>query len=287
MSTVLVPTNLNQADATAFRFALGIAQRYGWKLQLAHVSPIVFGAGDMPIYLPKEEMEASLAAFFANILLSADEKAYLNEVGADKIVLIGPPASVLLEHAKQLKPALIVAARAKKSAFERTIFGSVSSDLMRLAESPVLLVPEHAVFRGFEDIVFAADMASTKPAILHRAVAVAKAFGSCIQFLHIGENVIEDMQIRERLFKELFKDGEPPFGWGYSSFESTSVEEGLNDWLLDMPAQLVILSTRHRGFFESLGHHSVTSGMARDPLAPLLVLHEEDADGSLGMEAKG
>ncbi len=288
MNTILVPTSFAPADVAAFRYAVRLAMHYNWSVRLAHVSPIVFGANDAPIFLPLDEMRDALDRFFKSVALTMAEVDFLEKVGFEKVALEGAPVSALLEYAEREKVGLIAIAATRKSGLETTIFGSVSADLARLADCPVLLVPENAVFRGFEDIVFAADFNSLRPVFLDRAMSLAREFRGVVQFVHVGDDVFEDMELKERLFKNLFPDEktEPAVGWGFSYVEQSAVENGLIEWLTENSARLLILSTRHRGFFESLGHHSVTAEMARKPLVPILVLHEEDAPEAAHFETE-
>lgn len=277
---LLVPTDFTAADANAFRYAVRLARHFNWKIKLIHVSPIDVAVGvyDAPIVISrKAENEEKLAIFFKTIPLSEEEGRFLELSGFEKLVVEGPPAPELRAVIAEEKPKMAVVARGPKSSFYRNFFGSVSGSLARSATCPVLLVPEKAAFRGFKELVFAADFESVREPFMREVLGLAEEFGSTIQFLHVGENFREDDELKNRLFQHLFIDGEPRIGWGYHLLETgESAELSMTEWLLENPADLVVISTRHRRFWERLTHHSVTAGLAADLLVPMLVLHDDD-----------
>lgn len=276
MNTILVPTNLTTADRAAFRYALDLAMHYNWGLHLVYVWPVAFGPGGEPIYYPSEVLEKDLDEFVKSSDLMQKEADYLEKTGFKKTVLEGASRPTQLGFADEIGASLIVIANPKTTGFDRALFGNIPADMARLAGCPVLLVPERAVFTGIGQIVFATDPDSLKATFLNRAIDLANEFGSFIQFLHVGDDFLAGEDVRSQLLNEIAPLHKPEHGWAFNQVEASSVERGLLDWLLESAADLVILSTHHRGFFDSLTHHSVTAGMIKKPFFPILVLHEED-----------
>lgn len=277
---LLVPTDFTAADANAFRYAVHLASHYNWKIKLVHISPVnvVMGAGQVPIIVSQiADHTERLDLFFKKIPLTEAENQFLEQTGFEKTVVEGAPVDELLAMAAAEKARMIVVGRDPKSAFFLNFFGSVSRGLVQAATCPVLLVPPKSVFKGLKDLVFAADFDSVRAPFVREVMGLAEEFGSTVQFLHAGTDFQEEDKLKDRLAQYLFADGEPTVGWGFSLlFNDQKPEYSITDWLLENPADLVVLSTRNRNFWERLTHHSVTSGLAKELLVPMLVLHEAD-----------
>ena len=276
MNTILVPTSLSQSDRAAFRYAIDLAMHYEWGLHLVYIWPVSFAPGGEPIFFPEDELEKDLEEFIKGSDLMHKELDFLGKTEFKKTVIQGLERPTLLGYADEIGASLIVVGNPKKSGIDRAFFGSLPADLARFADCPVLLVPERAAFTGFGEILFATDNLSLKPVFLGRAVDLANEFKGFIRFLHVGSDAQEGEKVQEKLIETFAPLSKPSLGWAWNHVAARSVERGLLGWLLENPADLVVLSTRHRSFLDGLTHHSVTEGLSKKPFFPVLVLHEED-----------
>ncbi len=135
---VLAPTDFSDPAQEAARYARAIADLYGARLDLVHVLDEMMLR---PAYVPLlgsfqiEEARARGQAEAELARLSA-------ELGGEAAthVLVGHPATTLVDVAEEHGSDLIVIGSHGRRGFERLLLGSVAEQVIRLASCPVFVV---------------------------------------------------------------------------------------------------------------------------------------------------
>ena len=154
------------------------------------------------------------------------------------------------------------------------IFGSVSSSVSQRSYCPVILVPAEAKFKPYKHLLFASRYDEESRATIEQLAAFNRPFNAHLHFVHVRESGDEGKREQaSAIFEELFENGEPPFSFDITETEGSSVAEALSNYAQEQGVQLVVMATRHRGFWENIVHRSQTKRMALTTDVPLMVLH--------------
>jgi nucleotide-binding universal stress UspA family protein len=202
---ILVPIDFSAASDAALVYAKGLAERFGASLHLVHAfenpfTAAAFASGvysNAPLALGEKllgEVQKRLADRF-----TADEAA---RFGGTAVVVTGPPAGSIVEHAKTVGVDLIVMGTHGHHGLTHVLLGSVAERVVRTAPCPVLTLRDTPL-RALRHILVPTDFSATADAALAYAFALAAPFGADVQLLHvlddpfIGEGMTGEAYIAE------------------------------------------------------------------------------------------
>jgi len=275
MKNILVPIDFSDASSNAFKYAIALGKQLKPEsIKLTHV------------FLPETTSEADFIPPIAEIMKSREEmmQGFYDEVRKTHApfpcqitteVRVGFPADELARASEDFD--LIVMGKTGQSNLLDRIFGSISSSVAQRAYCPVLLVPADASFLPYEHIVYASYYQPGDRGMIEEIMAFNANFNAHLHFVHVKEDENDSIEEGQaQIFEELFEEGNPSFSFDIAEVESDSVDEGLNQYAHDNTADLVVMATRHRGFWENIVHTSQTKRMALTADLPLIVLHLED-----------
>lgn len=275
MKHILIPVDFSDASRNAFRYAIDFSKQLKPEsIKLTHVFlPETTGEVDFipPVAEIMKSREKMLQAFYDEM-----KEAYAPfPCHISTEVKVGFPADELTKASENFD--LVIMGKTGDSNLLDRIFGSVSSSVSQRAYCPVLLVPAEARYTNYQHIVYASYYKPSDRDMVEQLMAFNANFNAHLHFVHVRED--EDDSLAEgqaQIFKELFEKGEPGFSFDMAEVENDAVDEGLSQYAHDNGADLVVMATRHRGFWENIVHSSQTKRMALTTNLPLIVLHLED-----------
>ena len=211
-------------------------------------------------------------------------KAFVTEIGSypgnhkltgcNSLIRSDEVQKGILSTAEEGKHQLIVMGTRGMSKYKTLFVGSNTVHVIEKAKCPVLCVPEDATYNGFKTIVYATDYLQEDKIMIQSVVSFAMPFDSLIKILHVSHRD----QILDKAMYEEFKSELPSF-IQYSKIEfdrkvySNSVESGLDEFMREQKADLLVLITKRRNFFQKLFHKSLTRKMSYFTDYPLLVFN--------------
>ncbi|MFT6167723.1 MAG: nucleotide-binding universal stress UspA family protein [Vicingaceae bacterium] len=154
-------------------------------------------------------------------------------------------------------------------------FGTNSYRIMREVKCPVIIIPEGYSFKKMKSVVFATDYSLDDAKF---AKSVINLFEAKITFLHLSKNDNEIGQEVLNSFETLFEDEIDSHK--KVSFERVVCEyklDGLVQKMIEKEADMVIMSTKHRSWFEELFHKSFTKKVLEGIQIPALVFHHNNS----------
>jgi nucleotide-binding universal stress UspA family protein len=164
-------------------------------------------------------------------------------------------------------------------------FGTNSYRIIKEVECPVMIIPEGYDFKEMKSVVFTTDYSLDDAKL---AKGLIKTFDSSITFLHLSKKHSNISKEVFHSFKSLFED---EVGNDYKvHFERLIYKDkldGLVEKMIEKEADMVIMSTEHRGWFEDLFHKSFTKKVLDGIQIPALVFHNKKKgaeDISIGLE---
>lgn len=280
LQTVLCPTDLSEASLQALPMATLFARVHGANLHLLNVHLLhSMSAPDEDVPFPgeaeaREALEASAGGIEWNRVLHRVERG----INA---------APTILEYADEHDVDLIVMGSHGRRGFRRLLLGSVTSEVVRLAPCPLLVVRESdegAAPREVDHVIVPVDFSSATDRALEVATELAATFEASIELLHAVEPVpyaemsyplpVETDEFRSHAQERLESLAErlPAEREVRMTTVIGLAEEAVADAAGKTEASLVVISSHgHSGFARAL-LGSTTERLLRRAPCPVLVV---------------
>ena len=278
METLIITTDFSQAAMNAARYAAGLAKAIGISnIILYHSYDNALSATEIPI----AETDSAQAQEESLLALRIVERKIGLVLGSDnqiniKLVSNGMPLELGVEQlAEQWRAGLIVAGTTGKTGMEKFLLGSNTLSLANSCQTPLLIVPNDAVFNGIEKIVLACDLKKVT-----RSTPVSQ-IGWWLEKLKakllVVNVALESTRFDAEIITEQYNmhailDGFEP---SYNYVEGEDIAEEIAEFAKDEAASLVITVPKTHGFFEGLFQQSISRRLLDKPVVPLLLLKEK------------
>jgi len=273
MKNILVPIDFSENADKALTAAKEIASKTGANLTILHAyQPYVadisipVSESSLPIY---EEMENSYKTQFDGYVDTAINEGY-EAIGMWETDGIH---SAILRQAKEIDADLIVVGRTGRGGFVDKLIGSSATDIALDAKCPVLIIPPQVGAISFRKVVYATQLEYEETDILREVLDLVKKLNADLSFVKISTleqpNIQSDNQYIEQMTNVL---GIPASDIVVR--KGGSVLDGIEDYCDEVKADLLVVSTRERGFLERyIINPSITKKLVVDTHVPLLVYH--------------
>lgn len=275
---IVVATDFSVTSRNAFHYAKGLADKLGAILTVVHVQEHLIMVSDVMIVpLPSESDKAvirNMEAFLDEENTSSDTSVIQPKV--IKKIVAGNPVDILIGLSESDNTDLIVMGTTGLSDVFTKIFGSVSFKVSNLAHCPVILVPRDAKWCPIDQILFASNYDSMTSEAVHDVVDFAVSIESNIHFVNVRDYdpVFESKQ-KNINWNELFVKIESITFEKHTVYGNDTIKE-LNLYVEQKNINLMAFVSKHRNFWESLGHKSMTENMALSGTVPMMVMHLDD-----------
>jgi nucleotide-binding universal stress UspA family protein len=136
---LLYPTDFSTTGQTALEMATSLARDRGATLVIMHVEepPLAYGGGEL--YYGIEEPNRDDLKRMLSEVVPTDRG-----VACEHRLMIGSPATAIIEMAQRENVELIVMATHGRTGLTRLLMGSVAEEVVRKAQCPVLTVKSAA-----------------------------------------------------------------------------------------------------------------------------------------------
>ncbi|MEO9532981.1 MAG: universal stress protein [Crocinitomicaceae bacterium] len=181
--------------------------------------------------------------------------------------VFGTPVDAIKRMAKDKRNDLLVMGTTGATNSSSIFFGSVAERVIRTTVIPVLAIPKKSVYKGFNEIVLAADgKSSYTDVMLAPLTKFAKYFNS----------VIDVVSIKTDVNKADFSSIEKQLpGAKFSEIEGENIPLIVKGFCKSKRAKILTVLPRHTGFFERLFHHSVSKDLLMQADLPILALEKD------------
>ncbi|TVR76296.1 MAG: universal stress protein [Chitinophagaceae bacterium] len=280
MKNILFPTDFSDAALNAFQYTLEFAKKMNAKITLLHVYRIPIVDANMPGELInqmskelKEQAEKNLKNLIDNALLKP-ENADKKELEFDLLVKQGFAVDEVVYAAQHLKADIITMGTTGASGFREIVIGSNTSKVIAKSDIPVLAIPENAVYKHIEKIVYASDFHETDSIALQQLVKIAANFDAGITILHIVESY--EIVNKEKI-KSLKATIQTQLNYEKINFDFrvySNLFDGIEEYIQTDKVDWLATLNRKRNMFEKLFNRSFTRKMAFHTKVPLLAFKE-------------
>ncbi|MEQ8218629.1 MAG: universal stress protein [Arenibacter sp.] len=271
---ILIPTDFSELSKVAIKYAVDMGKDLEVNIMLLHVidtsAPSRARVGSHKL---KEALKTSSERAMKE-LLGSIKKDISHNIDISYEITSGTSIGKYVEMAAVKNDIDIVCIGTKgASGLKKILFGSNAAGIIESSSIPVLTIPEFARYKGVKNIVYSSDFYNLDKE-LDLIIPFAKLMDSWIQVLHIdkdNEGFEGDLQQKE---KSLIKD------FSYQKIKMTelkidSVVIGINKFVEDVDADMVIMFTHHTNFIEKVFQKSVTQNTAFQTRIPLFTFQKE------------
>ncbi len=279
MDYILVPIDYSDCSKNAANYALSIASRFKWDILLLHVfSPQVFAGIEETNILTVDELEELAKEKLGDLQEELEDKSKTSSSGVVNInakVEMGFPVECIKKYSKEDNCALVIMGSKGAKGLQRLLLGSVSSNVIKKVDIPILLVPENNIKYNFERILFATNFLLHDDIIGSELLALAKLFNAKLYFMHLSNAIdfLEDSVKMQTLEAEI-ADNKYGVELIFEVFntEGKSMEEAIYSYLGKHDIDLLALHTLHRiNLVQQIDQPSLARKLSLNLKQPLLI----------------
>jgi nucleotide-binding universal stress UspA family protein len=270
MKHILVPTDFSDDAGNASHYAARLAEKLQASVTLLHAYMLPTPVSEVPyVMINAEEMQnenEDIAKADAEKLKAA------YKISVNYIVRLGFPSDEIEAVIEDNKIDLVVMGMKGKGAIEK-IVGSTTTSTLKKINTPLLIVPEKAAFKEWKQVTYATDYSyDVDPQIYEPLTELLRTFQAQLNIVHVKKNADEkpEDQSGEKQLESFFK-GIPH---QKHVVEDTHVKHGIESYLSNHPADLLVMVTHERRFWERMFGKSHTKEMVYNTHLPLLVLKD-------------
>ena len=267
MTTILVPVDFSENSLVATKFAASLMNQRQGELVLLHVSePIdrITTKSNSIRDLTSENLGAEHLLQLWNREVKVSSKTILTE---------GPIAETILKTAKEVKASMIVmGTQGAKSNLDR-LLGSRASQVATNSEIPVLVIPESMPFRQISKIVIGVDPSIEYDETLAWLSESLLQNTFDITLFSAGSQAIEDdMKHYQKRLTGIIRQKAPNCKVNEKVVTTVDTIASLDGFVKDLDADLLVLTTHHRGVFESIFDPGMTRKFTLASDIPILAI---------------
>ena len=276
MRKLIVPTDFSAVATNTLEYAQQLAYHSNSVLSVVHVHPGFKIEGtdseyveDAMTTLRREELELQIKQLNESWSGSPTERPLVEEE-----FRTGRVVDEINTLSKQRSNNLIVIGSKGRGSNLKRWFGSITTDIVKQCEVPVLVIPPEVTYQAPKRILYAFDQLDLDHAALHFLSEFASLFESEVHLVHIqGEREAPSNSSYELL--KLWRTHYPKHLVFLHEVDAEDVISGLESFIAEREIDLVAMATKKRGFFQDLFHESFTRKMTLLSEQPLLILRQE------------
>jgi len=271
---ILIPTDFSELSNVAIKYAVGLSKDVAVELILLHVIdtniPSMARLGSSKLQeVIKTSSENSMKELIASI-----NKDNSHTIKISYEITAGASIEKYVEmFALKNNIDMVCIGTKGASGLKKMLFGSNAAGIIQNSSIPVLTIPEYARYNGIDNIVYSSDLYNLDKEI-DQIVSFAKLMDSWIQILHIdkdNERFEGDLDQKEKSLRKDFSYEKIKL----RELKSDSVIHGINTFIADVNADMVIMFTHHTNFLEKVFKQSVAQNTAFQTRIPLFTFQKE------------
>ncbi len=266
MKTILIATDFSHASRNASLYGVALAKEINANVILLNAYNITYPPAALNMCISRYDIMMQIDKQLMDEADFLDPKRNLIKVMCDE----GVAEDVIINIANEMQVGLIVAGmKGSGKIFER-IFGSTATALAKGTNIPLMIIPEDALYKTPENIVFANDSLRANEALPELLTKLAGIFKS----------VVYDVHVAKEKNKEFFKIVETQKQGGimegrHSSYEvpvDTDIRYTLRAFMQTHAADMLVMIPHKHEWLERMFIKSETKDMIFHTHIPLLVL---------------
>lgn len=280
VNSILVPIDFSEESTIAVSYACMIARHFGFGLTLAHVhqtvyDPISAGALDAQFFLDSNKRLMDMVDS-----LNAEHRSKGIKVPVSAHLEVGVASSSLIELLDHHQFEMMIMATKATDNTVRRFFGTVSSEVSRNSNKPVVVIPPETEMKFPGKIIVGFTEELLQEGVLEYILSFGRQQNVIFDFIHVTDDEQQFASLKNKLYARLIANRSLLSGFNIKALKEAElkIHEVLFNYASETRAGMLILVSRHRSFVDSLLHSSVAKKALHNPRIPLMIVHKEASD---------
>lgn len=275
---ILVPVDLYESNFASYEYALRFAEIMEADITLFYVINSVFNTNEVVSYDPYLEMENTAKQRLIDFKekFEAEHVGKIPQVTTHLEVSFGIPGIQISEYAEEHNFDLIVIGVRDKHGFLDRLLGSASSETIREAVCPVILVHQETHFARPQKVLFAFDKKTDLDDALEAYKKINNKLKARTDFLHINVKNTDDIsEQKAEIVSELFEKDDPKFAFEIKTLSGNNVVSGISEYCHFENIDMVSMIHRNEGLFTNFLKTDKSIKLAQEFHLPVIVFQED------------
>lgn len=270
MKKILVPTDFSKEAENATKVAAQLAKKHNCEIILLHMLELPLSQlndGGTPTDLPEAVYFMKLAhKQFESIM----DKDFLEDITVHEMVDFHEISRGILENCKKHDVDLIVMGSHGADGFKEMFIGSNTEKVIRVSETPVLVIKNEHEHFDIKEFVFASDFQNDNKETYNQAVKLAESFDAKIHLLMVNtmSNFSTTASAKVRIME--FIEGNPFKNYTINIYNDLTVEKGILNFSHIINADLIGISTHGRQGIAHFFSGSISEDLVNHAKRPVI-----------------
>ena len=258
--SIIAGIDFSPCSLNALKYATALCDHLGMSLVVVHgsITDSTMGIVGSPGEDPKDVMY--------NVVSKIREE--FPKLELEESVVKATSTEAILWAAEKYTPWFTVVGTQGVHESGDIFIGETTGALIKFGRAPVLAIPSGTNFKPYRQILFAVKnpyVASKQ--VLDPFLALLESDGSNVDLLHVTRDSMPDLS----RFPDPYLI--TPHTHTCHTAESDNIYQSVQNYLMERDADLLVVISRLRGFFEGIFAQSATSARMFNSRLPILVLH--------------
>lgn len=278
MKTILIATDFSDASRNASLYGVELAKELNANIILFNAYKIPQSAAGLNVTISRYDVMMQVDKRLLDEADFLDPKKRLIEVICDE----GVAEDVIINIANEKKADFIITGMKGSSKNFKRIFGSTATALAKNTNIPLIIIPEDALYKTPEIIVFANESIETNKHLPEQLSAITKFFKSKLYVVNVVTDKNEEWLENPEIQKPRRVVEVPDASWQYPV--DTDIRHALSEFTKKHNADMLVMMPHKHDWLERIFIKSETKDMIFHTHIPLLILPDEQHENQLVRE---
>ena len=261
---ILVPVDFSENSINALKYAADFARILNASICILHVT-------DPDSLL--NELKGNLSPDHLMELIRKED--YMRGLTISTILEKGNVTTLILKESAANNIDLVIMGTQGAGNMSRDLFGTHTSAVIGKSECMVLAIPPEATFAHITKVVLAVDLSHRADHLVADTISMFKNMEAAVLLVYVGADKDQHGQHDLEMLTEEMKRQT-----GYHRIDCTVIHHGsfmdsIEQFAMDIDADVMTTITHHRNVFESIFDPSKTKRMAYHTHLPLLAIPQK------------
>jgi nucleotide-binding universal stress UspA family protein len=264
VQNILIPLDFSENSINALKYASDMARLSGGCLFVLHAADPDSLVSDLKGNLAPE-----------HLLELVKNEDYLRGIKVTTLLEKGNVTSLVLSEAKEHDIDMIIMGTQGAGNMSRNLIGTHTTAVIAKAECMVMAIPAQVTFSHIRKVVLAVDMDHRADKLVTDTIELFSKMEAALLLVYVG---LDKDHKDEHDLEAMTEDMKRKTGYmriDCAVIHSTHFRESIEQFAMDIDADVIATITHHRNVFESLFDPSQTKKMAYHLNIPLLSIPQK------------
>ncbi|MGV3589643.1 MAG: universal stress protein [Adhaeribacter sp.] len=276
MKTFLVPSDFSENATNALHYAASLASQLKAKIIIVHVVNFIVipvRSGKLVNLTEETDMQYYLA-----LNKIAGELRLKQNIDCEVAVIDEYEYGSFQESLNQFiidqKVDLVIMGTKGATNFLDKVIGTNTSEFIKVAACPVLVIPAGAQYINIKHLAYAPDLESNNKVFPKQLFSFTAAFPSRVSILDVKPGTHQNTEAHAQIIQCITKEF-PHANYTLVQLNDMDVITSIQSFVRDNQVDILATSVPKQGFFEDFFKSSFSKELVYQPTLPLLALPEE------------